>query len=70
MLWQNGTATDLGTLGGLQAFDATAINNLGQIAGSGQTSTGAVHPGLRRCRTHAAWPPARAVAAYVAGAAR
>jgi probable HAF family extracellular repeat protein len=41
VLWQNGTVTDLGTLGGLQVTTVTAINNLGQIAGWGTTSTGA-----------------------------
>ena len=41
MLWQNGTVTTLGTLGGLQVTYASAINNLGQIAGWGTTSTGA-----------------------------
>lgn len=40
VLWQNGTATDLGTFGGPQA-SATAINNFGQIAGWAQTSTDA-----------------------------
>ncbi len=42
VLWQNGTATDLGTLGGPQA-SAAAINNLGQVVGWAQTSTDADH---------------------------
>jgi probable HAF family extracellular repeat protein len=42
VLWQNGTATDLGTFGGPQA-SAAAINNLGQVAGWAQTSTDADH---------------------------
>jgi uncharacterized membrane protein len=33
VLWQNGTVTDLGSLGGLISTPA-AINNNGQIAGS------------------------------------
>jgi probable HAF family extracellular repeat protein len=40
VLWQNGTVTDLGTLGGVRS-GATAINDNGQIAGYGTTSTGA-----------------------------
>jgi probable HAF family extracellular repeat protein len=39
VLWQNGTATDLGTLGG-QSASAAAINNNGQMVGSSGTSTG------------------------------
>jgi probable HAF family extracellular repeat protein len=42
VLWQNGTPTDLGTLGGPQA-SAAAINNLGQVVGWAQTSTDADH---------------------------
>lgn len=42
MVWQNGTPTDLGALGGPQT-GAAAINNLGQVAGWSQTSTGADH---------------------------
>ncbi len=42
VLWQNGTATDLGTFGGPQAT-AAAINNLGQVVGWAQTSTDANH---------------------------
>jgi probable HAF family extracellular repeat protein len=41
VLWQNGTATDLGTFGGPQAT-ATAISNLG-VVGWAQTSTDADH---------------------------
>jgi probable HAF family extracellular repeat protein len=40
--YQNGTMTDIGTLGGPQA-SATAINNNGQIVGFAQTSTDADH---------------------------
>ena len=43
VLWQNGTVTILGTLGGLQVLDLTGINNLGQIVGWATTSTGAAH---------------------------
>jgi probable HAF family extracellular repeat protein len=42
VLWQNGTATDLGTFGGPQA-SAAAINSLGQVVGWAQTSTDADH---------------------------
>lgn len=38
MVWQNGSATDLGTIGVV-----SAINNLGQVVGYQQTSTGANH---------------------------
>ena len=41
MLWQNGTVTDLGTLGGVRST-ATAINGNGQVTGWGTTSSGAV----------------------------
>jgi probable HAF family extracellular repeat protein len=40
VLWQNGTVTDLGTLGGVRST-AAAINDNGQIVGYGTTSTGA-----------------------------
>jgi probable HAF family extracellular repeat protein len=43
VLWQNGTVTTLGTLGGLQVTDLTGINNNGQIVGWGETSTGVTH---------------------------
>ena len=42
VVWQNGTVTTLGTLGGLQVETVTAINNNGQITGRGTTSTGAL----------------------------
>jgi probable HAF family extracellular repeat protein len=42
VLWQNGTATDLGTFGGPSGV-AAAINNLGQVAGYAMTSTDAQH---------------------------
>ena len=41
VLWQNGTVTDLGTLGGVRST-ATAINDHGQITGWGTASSGAV----------------------------
>ena len=40
MLWQDGTATNLGTFGGPQACTA-AISNLGQAAGWAQINIGA-----------------------------
>jgi len=42
VVWQNGTPTDLGTLGGPQT-GAAAISNLGQVVGFSQTSTDADH---------------------------
>jgi probable HAF family extracellular repeat protein len=42
VLWQNGTVTDLGNLGGT-GISATALNNNGQVTGYGTTSTGAIH---------------------------
>ena len=42
VVWQSGTPTDLGTLGGPQA-EAAGINNLGQVVGFAQTSTDADH---------------------------
>jgi probable HAF family extracellular repeat protein len=42
VIWQNGTVTDLGTLGGPQT-GAAAINNLNQVVGWSQTSTDADH---------------------------
>jgi len=40
VVWTNGSPTVLPTLGGADAA-ATGINNLGQVAGTSQTSTGA-----------------------------
>jgi probable HAF family extracellular repeat protein len=42
VVWQNGTPTDVGTLGGPQT-GAAAINNNGQVTGWSQTSTDADH---------------------------
>lgn len=41
-LWQDGTITDLGTLGGCLSF-ATAINERGQIVGRSHTAAGDMH---------------------------
>jgi probable HAF family extracellular repeat protein len=43
VMWQNGTVTTVGTLGGLKVIDLTGINNNGQIVGWADTSTGATH---------------------------
>lgn len=42
LVWQNGTTTDLGTLGGDDAFP-TAINNEGEVIGQSTTADGAEH---------------------------
>jgi probable HAF family extracellular repeat protein len=42
VMWQNGTITDLGTLGGTQSA-AYAINNLGQVVGWAHTASEATH---------------------------
>jgi len=41
-LWDNGTMTDLGTLGGAQS-GANAINDAGQVVGWSTTASGAMH---------------------------
>jgi probable HAF family extracellular repeat protein len=41
-LWQDGTATELGTLGGTNS-EAYAVNDVGQVVGKAQTSTGDFH---------------------------
>jgi probable HAF family extracellular repeat protein len=46
VVWQNGTASDLGTIGAGPPYEGnavSAINNLGQVVGYQQLSTGAVH---------------------------
>ena len=50
VLWQNGTVTDLGTLGGVRST-AAAINDNGQIVGSADTSSGAIDGFLYRPST-------------------
>jgi probable HAF family extracellular repeat protein len=47
VLWQNGTITDLGTLGGTLG-SANSINNAGQIVGGSETSNGQYHAFLRQ----------------------
>ena len=42
VMWNNGTITDLGTLGGTQSA-AYAINNLGQVTGWAHTASEATH---------------------------
>jgi len=44
-LYQNGTTTDLGTLGGTTSH-AKAINNSGQIVGDARTPSDSIHPYL------------------------
>jgi len=41
-LWQGGSMTDLGTLGG-NSSEAVGINRLGQIAGNSAAADGATH---------------------------
>jgi probable HAF family extracellular repeat protein len=46
VVWQNGTATDLGTIGAGPPYEGnsvSAINNLGQVVGYQQISTGGIH---------------------------
>ena len=42
-VWQNGSLTELGTLGGTYASEAHGINNLGQVVGFADTGDGGQH---------------------------
>lgn len=43
VLWKNGSATDLGNLGGKMMGKAAAINNRGEVAGFSDVTDGSVH---------------------------
>ncbi|MHC4757406.1 MAG: hypothetical protein ACYTE8_02000 [Planctomycetota bacterium] len=43
VIWENGTVTDLGTLGGVGDTMADGLNDLGQVVGHSGTSNGSTH---------------------------
>jgi probable HAF family extracellular repeat protein len=59
VLWENGTAMDLGTLGGTSAW-ATAINDSGQVIGQSWTAVSAGQP-----RQAAGWSWSRPTAGFL-----
>lgn len=62
-LWQNGTMTDLGTLGGSNSY-AHGINNKGQIVGNSNKETGETHATLWTVMTPDTQQPIAAFSAY------
>jgi len=55
-LWEQGTMTDLGTLGGIQS-NAIAINARGQVLGNSLTADGEFRPFVWEGATMIALPP-------------